>query len=80
MTEWLQVRCPSCGEWVTVRQTYERDTGAWNLDLATCECGHQIEEEDMAECDVEPGDPPEPPEPPEAPDADWEPPDWSSTY
>ena len=58
---WLQVRCPECGEWVHGEQTYERDTGAWNVELRRdCECGHEIEEEDMAECEVEPADPPEP--------------------
>ena len=67
--DWLSVRCLSCGEWVTVGVSYEKDTGAWEHEYPVCECGHQIDDEDMAESDVEPGEPPEP----------LEPPDWSTT-
>jgi len=59
MTEWLSVRCPNCGERVTVHQMYDPETGAWDIDYGTCECGHAIDEEDMAECEVEPDDGPD---------------------
>lgn len=62
---YLSFPCPGCGEAVTVVQTYEHDTGAYNIDIPPeCEgCGEQLDEEDLAEVDLEPGEPPEPPEP-----------------